>query len=209
MSGRVALALPVKLEPSGRRAIQSRLSGLTLVEVILVLSLLVIIGAVSVPVLEGTFTRSRLHHGGDLLRAAWARARLAATQEGQTYAFRFLPQESEYQILPLGRLAEADAALPAAEDTSETEDEEATWQSADSLPSGVVFAASQVSAAPQLASGPVSDATWSLPILFHPDGSTSDAVVTLANEQGLTLRVTLRGLTGTARTGEISSGEIE
>ena len=44
---------------------------------------------------------------------------------------------------------------------------------------------------------------WSPPVLFYPDGTASDASVLLSNERGLTLRVTLRGLTGIARPGEI------
>ena len=38
--------------------------GLTLVEVMLVLALLVVIAAVSMPLLEGSFTRARLQGGG-------------------------------------------------------------------------------------------------------------------------------------------------
>ena len=58
--------------------------GLTLVEVILVLALLVVIAAVSTPLLEGSFTRAGLQGGGDLLRAAWGKARLAAMESGET-----------------------------------------------------------------------------------------------------------------------------
>jgi type II secretory pathway pseudopilin PulG len=48
--------------------------GLTLVEVILVLALLVVVGAVTVPVLSGSITQARLQHSGDLVRAAWGKA---------------------------------------------------------------------------------------------------------------------------------------
>jgi type II secretory pathway pseudopilin PulG len=214
LSGRVALALPVNL----RQVQQARLSGktggarpgLTLVEVILVLSLLVIIGAVTVPLLEGTLTRSRLGHGGDLLRAAWSRARLAATQSGQAYAFRFEPRGSRYEIIPLAQLTDPSTRpleATSVEDTmAEGDEDDDARASGDSLPSGVTFADLQVSTSSQLQSEQSVGAAWSRPILFYPDGTTSDAVVTLANEEGLTLHVTLRGLTGTARVGEIGSG---
>ena len=104
MSGRVALALPVNLgvlqplcgwggakrtpqraggslrsssaTPSVRHADKAggARRGLTLVEIILVLSLLVIIGAVTVPLLEGSLRASRLSHSGDLLRRLVARS---------------------------------------------------------------------------------------------------------------------------------------
>jgi len=218
LSGRVALALPVNFGLSRRARPVGKTGGarpgLTLVEVILVLSLLVIIGAVTVPLLEGTLTRSRLGHGGDLLRAAWSRARLAATQSGQTYAFRFEPRTNRYEIIPLAQLTDP-SARPLEAPTSESAEDESDddLSPADnSLPSGVTFADLQVSTSPQLLSAPSSapsvGTAWSTPILFHPDGTTSDAVVTLANEEDLTLQVTLRGLTGTARVGEISSGGV-
>jgi len=217
MCGRVALALPVNLSCPGDEHDTGEASGtplpvprgLTLVELILVLSLLVIIGAVSVPLLEGTFTRSRLNHAGDLLRGAWARARLAATQSGQTFAFRMEPRGSRYEIVPLAELTDPSAApQQAAVDMAEEDDDDSARLPENSLPSGVTFANVQVSATSQFQSGPAADAAWSTPILFHPDGTTSDALILLANEEGLTLRVTLRGLTGTARIGEIGSEAV-
>jgi type II secretory pathway pseudopilin PulG len=210
MSGRVALALPVSLgcRESNQRAgvAAGARCGLTLVEIILVLSLLVIIGAVSVPLLQGSLTRSRLSNGGERLRAAWSRARLAATQSGQAYAFRFVPKGSRFQIMPLADLADAGAVpLDALVDDAESEGGDSARQPDNSLPEGVTFAAGQVSAAPQLEAGATTSSAWSTPILFHPDGTTSDAVVILANEEDLTLRVTLRGLTGIARVSDIGS----
>ena len=41
--------------------------------------------------------------------------------------------------------------------------------------------------------------TWSVPIFFYPDGSTSTAAVLLKNENGRCIEVRLRGLTGTGR----------
>ena len=43
------------------------------------------------------------------------------------------------------------------------------------------------------------------PILFYPDGTTSDAEVSLSNEQQMYVRVTLRGLTGTSRVSPLMS----
>jgi hypothetical protein len=51
------------------------------------------------------------------------------------------------------------------------------------------------------------EADWSQPILFYPDGSTSDAWVIVANERDVAIRVDLRGMTGTATLGEISDVE--
>jgi hypothetical protein len=45
------------------------------------------------------------------------------------------------------------------------------------------------------------------PILFYPDGTTSEAVVTISDKTGRSISVTLRGLTGVARLGDIFTGE--
>ena len=183
--------------------------ALTLVELILVLSLLVIIGAVAAPLLSGSMSRARLEHGGELLRAAWAKARLAAMQTGETYVFRYEPLGSRYQIDCLATVSApgATAAVPVDATPVEIEDVDIFRQSQSTLPQRIVFAAGEVAAVPQLAAAAAATGagSWSTPILFYADGSTSDAVVQLANEEQVTLRVTLRGLTGISRAGELSS----
>ncbi len=182
--------------------------GLTLVEVILVLALLVVIGALSVPLLAGAFSRARLHSAGDTVRGAWAKARLAAMQSGHSCAFRYEPDGGRFQIVTLDELA-----LP---ETSELApaDPEAEYKAADMLrlpksrlPEGVVFAAGEVSSSTHLlATMPAAaDGPWSNPILFYPDGTTSDAVVLLSNGGGIMIRVTLRGLTGISHTTDVTS----
>jgi hypothetical protein len=49
--------------------------------------------------------------------------------------------------------------------------------------------------------------TWSQPILFFPDGSSSQATVVLRNDVNLYLRVTLRSLTGVARASAVMTRE--
>ncbi|MEX2309553.1 MAG: hypothetical protein WD738_18270 [Pirellulales bacterium] len=184
--------------------------GLTLVEVILVLTLLVVIAAVSAPLLEGTFSRAGLHSAADLLRGAWAKGRVAAMQSGQTYAFRFEPNGSRFQIVALNALG-----LP---EVSELQpDIEGARQAVDllrlpqtRLPDGVIFAGGDVSTSarllatlPEIGEGP-----WSAAILFHPDGTTSDASVLLSNAGQTTVRVTLRGLTGISNTTDIASEAV-
>jgi prepilin-type N-terminal cleavage/methylation domain-containing protein len=187
--------------------IRARHHGLTLVEVLLVLALLVVISAVAVPVLEGSFSRAGLQHGGDLLRAAWSRARLAAMESGETCAFRYEHRGSRYQIATLASLGTADSQLPAETENAEYDPSDLARLSRDRLPEGVVFADGNVAASSQVAAtlGPAATGGWSMPILFFADGTSSDATVLLANDDQQTLRVTLRGLTGLSSTGEIGT----
>jgi Tfp pilus assembly protein FimT len=184
--------------------------ALTLVEVLLVLALLVVAAAVTAPIMSSSIDRARLIHGGDLLRAAWAKARLSAMQAGDTYAFRFEPKGSRYQIALVSAISATDAnsvnSLPSETSTGdEYSDSDVLRLSRERLPEGVIFDSAQMandaqSGAPAAASG-----DWSVPILFYPDGAAADAVVLLANSRGLKLRVTLRGLTGISRASEVES----
>ena len=200
--------LPLVVFASSRAPLPPR-PALTLVEVILVLSLLVIIGAVSAPLLSGSMSRARLQHSGELVRAAWAKSRLAAVRSGDTYVFRYEPQGSRYQIDRLSSLTapgSTTAVAPLIEQADEIEDVDIFRQSHSTLPQGIVFASGEVAAVPQLAAAAAAAASeggWSEPILFYADGSTSDAVVLLANDQQVSLRVTLRGLTGISRASEL------
>jgi prepilin-type N-terminal cleavage/methylation domain-containing protein len=182
--------------------------GLTLVEVILVLALLVVIGAVSAPLLQGSFSRAGLHSAGDLLRGAWSKARLSAIQTGQTHVFRFEPGGSRFQTTSLNDLGlPASNDLPPADANAERRPADMLRLTTNSLPAGVVFSAGEVAPSPQVmallpdaAGGP-----WSEPIVFHPDGTTSDASLLLANEHQSTIRVTLRGLTGISNTADAAN----
>jgi len=186
------------------RSIRTR--GLTLVEVCLVLALLVVIGAVSAPLLEGSFSRAGLNSGSDILRGAWARARLGAMESGQTCVFRYEANGGRFQIITLGEigLPEGEALAPDTGDDHDASDR--LRLSENRLPDGVRFAAGDVSASSQVMAtlGTTAAGAWSAPILFHPDGTTSDASILLANSEQQTIRVTLRGLTGISNTGEVS-----
>jgi Tfp pilus assembly protein FimT len=188
-----------------------RRPALTLFEVLLVLALLVVIGAVATPLLSNSMARARLENSGELVRAAWARSRLAAMRAGEPYVFRYEPEGSRYQIVLLSALTAEDAedvnALPA-EDEEDAEYAEADMLrlSLSRLPQAIVFAKGEVAAVPQLAGvAAATEGGWSQPIVFYADGTTSDAAVLIANASDETMRVTLRGLTGISRASEVGS----
>ncbi len=188
--------------------------GLTLFEVLLVLALMVVVAAVSMPLLQNSIARARLENSGDLVRAAWGRARIAAMQAGEPYVFRYEPKGSRYQIALLSAITAEDAgdinSLPPVSDEDEEYAEADMLRLAKNrLPTDIVFAAGDVSAVPQLAA-PAEAATggWSQPIVFYPDGTTSDASVLVANAVGETQRVTLRGLTGISRSSEVGNEAV-
>ncbi len=180
--------------------------GLTLVELLLVLTLLVVIGAFTAPLLNGVYARVSLQNGGELLRAALSRARFSAVEAGEPFVFRCEQKGSRYQIIKLDELG-----MPEAEELA-PDDPDVEHHPADMMrlglariPDGVIFAGAEVASSNQLAAtiGPSSSEVWSEPILFHPDGAATDASLLLANGQGQTLRVTLRGVTGISHAGDV------
>jgi type II secretory pathway pseudopilin PulG len=184
----------------------SKRRGLTLVEVILVLTLLVIVGAVSVPMLGGSFSRAGLQSAADLLRAAWSKGRLAAMQSGQSYVFRFEPNGGRYQLLAFEQLDLPESEqLPPDNQDPEHSEADILRLSLNRMPDGIVFAQGDVADSSEIAAtyGSAAGGTWSSPILFRADGTTSDASIVLKNESGQTIRVTLRGLTGISNAGDV------
>ena len=182
--------------------------ALTLVEVCLVLALLVVIGAVSAPLLEGSFSRAGLTSAADVVRGAWARARLAAMESGNTHVFRFEPKGGRFQIVALNELGVpgSEAMAPAG---AERDPADMLRLPSNQLPKNITFAGGDVEASPRvMALLGTSSGTWSSPILFHADGTTSDASLLLMNGEQQTARVTLRGLTGISNTSEVGAEAV-
>src|SRR3954447_2768836 len=189
-----------------------RKRGVTLVEICLVLALLVVIAAVAIPAMGGAFARASLRGGCDTLRAAWSKARMAAIQKGQSYVFRCEPRGSRFQIVSLDQigLPETQEQQPTDSD-AERAPEDILRLSRMQLPDGVIFAKADIGSSTQLAAtgGTTDGGPWSTPILFRPDGTTSDASMVLQNEPGNTIRITLRGLTGISTAGEVGREAVE
>lgn len=184
-------------------------SAVTLIELMLVLVLLVIIASLSIPVLQGSLTQAKLENGAELLRSAWTRARLAATESGDTKVFRFEQNGSRFQVISLGELGLPEQATIQPDETGEREAVDVLRLDEARLPDGVLFASADISASAQvsaLTGGVAAGTVWSAPIVFRPDGTTSDAVVVLTNDTQQTIRVILRGLTGVSRIAEEEAG---
>ncbi|MGA2066386.1 MAG: prepilin-type N-terminal cleavage/methylation domain-containing protein [Thermoguttaceae bacterium] len=82
------------------------------------------------------------------------------------------------------------------------------------LPEGVEFLMQEAAPDPATADAEITAGTqdaaqpdWSDPIFFYPDGTTSDAQLTLKNGQGRGVELNLRGLTGTVDVGDIQALE--
>jgi Tfp pilus assembly protein FimT len=203
---------------------------MTLVELLVVLALLVVIGSIVVPVFTGSFSSVRLRRAGDQILTRWSQARAMAIERGETYQFTFTPESGTYEVGPWMPLVDeglgASVTSPSAsrtettttttsESTSTGAIEDPTGQSV-TLPDTIKFQNGQIAvedaltAQRQVASMQTQGAEVSTPILFFPDGTTSQASIVLANDRNQFVRLTLRSLTGVGRvTGILSQEELE
>jgi len=209
--------------------------GFTLLELLLVLALLVVLAGLSGPALRGPAANARLRDAARQLRAHWSEARIDAMQQGTTFAWRYAPEGSRYARMPFATPPWIDTEDHGAElRSNQAPRDEARATVVDQLPDQVSFAEPDRFAGSHdtdldgdLDSGNIhrddpllddsaslnegfdDEAGWSDPILFYPDGTTSDSVVVLRDERGHSLRVALRGITGTATLGRVQTNPEE
>jgi hypothetical protein len=182
--------------------------------VLIVLALLAAVTAVAWPAMNNLFAAHRLRTAADTVRTRWCLTRVEAMRSGRTYSFRYTVDGGRFRT---EHCADLDDWLPAdtAQEPAAAEQEDPCAATGDiaeqsveqNLPEGVVFLCRDSTAdTPAGTAETELPATagedWSGPILFHPDGTTSDAHVALKNERGRTMGLTLRGVTGTVTVDE-------
>lgn len=157
----------------------------TLLELVLVLAILVMLGGLAYPSIQGAYGGVRLRAGADSLRSALALARAHAMDEGRTYRFAVMPGQGNYRVAPDSSDYWGNGDAPAPADASTP-----PMVLEDKLPKGIVFT---------LDEGGGGGESWVPVVSLLPDGTASD-------DKQFTLRlpgcspviVRLRQLTGMA-----------
>lgn len=186
----------------------------------IVLALLVILGAVAMPAFTGTIRRQRLLSAAQSVQTEWLRAHNQAMKTGRIHVFRFQSGDRHFEVMPW---VGADDALESSTDAdlqmassgmataSGTSAGGVELDEGPGLPEGVLFVGGDAQADSRALT--IEDAMfgsasmngqWGPPILFYPDGSSSDAYIIVANDMQEAVRIDLRGLTGQAKVGEIA-----
>jgi prepilin-type N-terminal cleavage/methylation domain-containing protein len=200
----------------------------TLLELLIVLALLVAIAAIATPAVVYFSHTQQLRHSGELIRAAWARARVQAMKSGRVHVFRYEPDGSHYSIdywmadddaLEAGDDSALREAQPDAADLTAPDPELTFDDSSASLADGVRFFVGQTLAdarsaqveaeiaASEPATANASQSPWSPPVLFYSDGTTSPAEIVLVNRRNHAVRISLRGLTGVVHVSDVFTME--
>jgi prepilin-type N-terminal cleavage/methylation domain-containing protein len=175
--------------------------GVTLLELVLVLSILVVVATMAVPTLTRTFEGQKVEKGADLVRAQMGMARVKAIRSGKVTAFMYQPGSSRFTVLEFDTVSGRDSLQGFFDGSTEAMRSSNFDFSEEQLPRGVTFLAgeTQADARSEFESEQVGASMGAVkPILFYPDGSSQDARLVLINEQGAQMQINLRGLTGSS-----------
>jgi prepilin-type N-terminal cleavage/methylation domain-containing protein len=182
--------------------------GYTLSEMLVVLSVLVTVTALSQPALREALSDSRLRSAAKQVRVELAKARLKAMKTGIALQFRYKLGQGRFEVGP--KLLDEVATRPRADRDprrGKTSDPAAEAVVEQDLPQGVSFEhdePEEVQRAPA-----VGENGWSDPIVFYPNGRTENAHIRLKGEHHAFIEVSLRGLTGVATSGKPRHEEEE
>jgi len=206
--------------------------GYTLFEMLMVQALLVVMVAASWPALRSPLGKSQLVDAARQIRVELVKARHKAIETGVAQQFRYQPGTNVFEVAPVTHTAAAgqradqardfDDLAGASDDSASGEESSASRSVRRHLPSDVTFCDAT---APELAGDAERDAPadarlqasawstgdeeWSAPILFHPNGRTSNAKVRLRGKGNFEIEVALRGLTGIPTIGETQRASEE
>jgi prepilin-type N-terminal cleavage/methylation domain-containing protein len=168
-------------------------AAFTLLEMILVLTILLTVLTVSYPALNHLYVVHQLRQGADEVQVRLMACRVRAIEAGLTYQFRFEPGGQRFVAVPY--------------DSATMTGGSSLWKHGGELPATVQFVSNSVfpGMGEELPAGllnglsnagEMQGAHWSAPILFKPDGSSSGGVFELKGKDGDIRTVSVRALTG-------------
>jgi type II secretion system protein H len=174
-----------------------RSRGFTLFEMLLVVGLVAVAAALAWPAAQRLYETHPLQQAAEQVRARLAWTRVHALQTGLAYQFRFEPGGSHFLAVPhLPENAEAADGVSLAMPPDS--------RFADSLPEGTCFAAVRCPlerlSSRSLRGLPEAETlrqiAWTPPVLFHPDGRATRAVVTVVDARRQSIALAVNVLTG-------------
>jgi len=194
--------------------------GFTLLELLLVISVLAVLASLTMPQVAWLLGDRRIARGANLLREELMLARIDAMRQGRILMMDAVPQSGSLRVQPYFSLADSvnavdrtgsqSALLSGAEQGQMTTVQtDPTSVRQVELPDGVTV--QSVSVVSSVRGAEVQQAAlenqsegYSQPVLFYPDGTTSTAALTLAHPTHGQITVKLRGITGDVTIGEVA-----
>ena len=126
-------------------------------------------------------------------------------ESGAVRQFRYQPGTRRFEITRLAATAEESSAGRGVREDGDAPDTPAEVL----LASGVRWESPDTTGVPlrPALSGDSPEQVWSAPILFFPNGRTSNARLQLGGRRGFLVPLTLRGVTGTVAIGNLQRAE--
>jgi prepilin-type N-terminal cleavage/methylation domain-containing protein len=192
---------------------RSRARGFTLLEMLLVLSILVAITAVTIPVVGRMYDTHRIQQAAMEVRTTLSAARLRAVDGGEAFECRFEPDGRHLVIL-----ARRDRGIRFG--SEEADVSSANRRPAEGihveLPQPLYFWTSDDSrerledrTLHELADGnSLGSRTWSAPIVFATNGTSNNTQFEIRDDEGRAVQLEVRGLTGAARASKLSKRSV-
>jgi prepilin-type N-terminal cleavage/methylation domain-containing protein len=192
---------------SGKRA------AYTLVEMLLVIAVIGTLAAMTWPSVLRMQADHNLSSAAEQVRLQLAAARTKAIKSGEKYQFLYEPKGRHFAVVPQDPEPENPQAVsnanPAAASPAPTPNKSQKNTSGE-LPAKLTFVSTDMTSTVSLSSqkisatafqglndaGTLASVGWSEPLVFAPDGSAMDAVVTISDHRGQQIDLNVRGLTG-------------
>ncbi len=162
-----------------------RRRGLTLLEVLLVMVILVAFGALAFPTMKAMYGDVRVKAAADQVRAAWTDARASAIEGGQKYRFAVQAGTGKYRVAP-----DAPGFWDGSEGGAADENAPPPRITEGTLSGGIVF---------DVPDNLPSDGTWTTVVIFDLQGTcNADTEISLreADDDGLPIVIRVRAMTG-------------
>jgi len=195
--------------------------GFTLLELLLVVSLLAVLATIALPQVAWLLGDRRIVRGAKVIHEEFILARVDAMRQGRIIMVDALPETNALRVRPYQSLADSvnavdqtgsQSALLSGADQGQvvpvTESQEESTRQIELPEDVLVKSIAVVSAARAMQVEQATLSTqaegYSQPILFYPDGTTSTAAVTLMHPTHGQITIKMRGITG-----EVTLGQIE
>ncbi|MDB5345341.1 MAG: hypothetical protein JWP89_3718 [Schlesneria sp.] len=206
----------------GGSSIRSGRGGYTLMEMLLVLTVVAVIVAVAWPNIMRMSGQQKLTEAAEKVRSVAASARVHAIESGLVYQFRYEPGGRHFLTVPFER--EFESVSPNARGTGTALGRFS--KASGVLPTGVTFAAPTLTGTggsntaamgtgqklPPTAldglpdAGTLGSLSWSGPIQFQPDGSSMDMSLDLVDKRDQRITLRIRGVTGSIGVSRLHQG---
>lgn len=170
------------------------------------LTIIVVVGAMAIPVFRGTLNMERLRKGIELVAADWVATRAKAMETGQTQVWICQIgsagySSAEYDNSSGGTPLEAAAMVADTTGLTSTDTTATRGDFGQAMPNGVTISEVLVTEGDSILamSQSSNNDTANSTIFFYPNGTSSSARLTVTDEDQRTMTVVMNGLAGTVR----------